>query len=68
MRRIDAFIFFTIATVMYLFLLWFDHNKDMERHFCNTDKTKFYLLLYVKYSCFFIMVYNFKDIVTHLKA
>ena len=57
-----------LIKMMYLFILCFDNNKDMERHFCNTDKKKFYLLLYVKYSCFFIMIYYFKDIVTHLKT
>ena len=59
----EIIFFFTISLLIYIFLWWFDNNKDMERYYYNTHKLKYHLLIYIKYSIFFIMIYNFKEIV-----
>ena len=63
----EVLFFFMISLFIYLCLWGFDNNKDMERYYCNTSKVKYYLLIYIKYSSFFIMIYNFKELVMMYK-
>ena len=57
-----SFFFFLISGITYVSFVWYDKNKDMERHFCNNNKIKYHILIYVKYLLFFIMVYNLKHL------
>lgn len=58
-----SIVFFLVCSVAYLFLIYYDGNKDMERYFHNFDKSKYYMLIYIKTSMFFIIMYNVKNMI-----